>query len=121
MALGDLPAGEALYRHLSPYPHLHASAGPIYYGVAERPLGRLASLLGRQDEAQERLRRALEEHRRIGARYRTAVNEMDLAEVLVQVGGPENMAEAGALMDHARAVSEQGGYGSVLGRLEALG
>ncbi len=56
-----------------------------------------------------------------GPRCCTAVNEMDLAEVLVRVGGHENLAEAGGLMDHAREVSEQGGYGSVLGRLEALG
>ena len=118
VAFGDLKSLPALHRLLSPYAHLHASAGLIYYGVVERALGRLASVSGHLEEAEAQLRRGLDVHRGTSARYWTAVNEVDLAEVLVHGGKHDD--EARRLMDEARQLAEGGGYGSVLRRLEAL-
>ena len=118
VAFGDQKSATALHRLLSPYAHLHAAAGLLYYGVVDRSLGRLASVLGHLEEAETRLRRGLDVHRGTSARYWTAVNEVDLAEVLLRAGKHDD--EARRLLDEARRLAEGGGYGSVLRRLEAL-
>jgi hypothetical protein len=121
VAFDDRDAANELHRILLPYAQLHSTAGLTYYGSVERVLGQMASVMGRLDEAEARLRRGLDVHRGISARYWTAVNEVDLAVVLRRVGGEKNDAEARGLLDHAGELSEQGGYGSLLARLAVLG
>jgi class 3 adenylate cyclase/DNA polymerase III delta prime subunit len=113
----DRDAARALHGLISPFGHLYCATGPIFYGLADRAAGRLAGFLGDLDEAEARLRHALGEHRRIGARYWQATSAVDLAEVLEQVGGIAQSAEAQALKSEAHELAEGGGFGAVAVRL----
>jgi len=117
-------AAAALYERLLPFADLYAATGPIYYGALERPIGRLANLLGRPAEAEQRLRHALDAHRQVGANYWTAATMVDLVEVLV---GPDmsdldvaRRAETAQLIEQATALGSAGGYGAVIRRTTAL-
>ncbi len=120
VGLADDDAAAAVYQLLEPHAALHAASGPIYYGYADRAVGRLAAFLGRADEGQERLRRSLEVHRAAGARYWGARNAIDLAEALALAGRPVDDPEVAALLQEAGAASESAGYGRELKRLDQL-
>jgi class 3 adenylate cyclase len=120
VALAEDDAAAALYELLEPHAALHAVAGPIYYGYADRAVGRLAVFLGRVDEGEARLRHSLEVHRALGARYWAACNAVDLAEALFGAGRPAGDAEVISLLQEARTSSESGGYGRELKRLDRL-
>lgn len=120
MSFGDRDAAQALYELLVPFGHLHCTTGPIYYGVVNRSLGRLASLLGDLDEGERRLRLAVEEHARIGASYWKAVSLVDLTEVLLSNGSDLEDEHVRLLVDEARQLAERDGYGSVTKRLDRL-
>ena len=115
IALGDGAAVRALYRELAPHADLYASYGPLFYGHLERPLGRLAAALGNPVEAEERLRRSLEAHRRIKAPYWTAVSALDLAGVLTFRAA--RSAEIDALREAAAEIAAIHGFGGVQQRL----
>ena len=123
--LRDEPAARALYDQLSPYGDLHASSGPIYYGLTDRVIGNLARFLGRGDEAETRLRHALQVHREVGANYWTARTAIDLIELLLGLdSGPDRRTEMTQLLKETRDLALSGGYGSVSRRfadLEARG
>ena len=69
MLVGDREAGAALYALLEPharlFPLIARAVGCL--GSNEYYVGRLAGLLGRHDEAEARLRRAVAENDRAGA------------------------------------------------------
>ena len=124
VALNDRMAAAPLYERLLPFADLYAATGPIYYGALERPLGRLANLLGRPAEAEHRLRHALDLHRQVGATYWTAATMVDLVEVLL---GPDmadldatRRAEAVQLIEQATALASAGSYGAVIRRTATL-
>jgi tetratricopeptide (TPR) repeat protein len=100
--VGDREAGAALYALLEP----HASLFPLVaravscLGSAEYHVGRLAGLLGRQDEAVARLRRAVAENDRAGALPHAAAALLSLGETLAR-GGEEDAARD-ALQQAAR-------------------
>jgi DNA-binding SARP family transcriptional activator/tetratricopeptide (TPR) repeat protein len=89
--VSDREAGAALYALLEP----HAQLFPIIaravacLGSAEYYLGRLAGLLGRHDEAEARLRRAVAENERAGAAPHAAVARLRLGETLAHRGEQE--------------------------------
>jgi tetratricopeptide (TPR) repeat protein len=124
VALGDSEAQATLYERLVPFADLHAAAGPIFYGSMQRPVGRLAASLGRFDEAEDHLRRALAEHRRIGASFWLARTTVELAEVLLDAPssspdrGPRRQ-EALSLLQEARQLAVNR-YGEVAARAEQL-
>jgi hypothetical protein len=74
-------------------------------------------LLGRLDEAEERLRTALAEHLRLGASFWLATTAIDLTEVLLAGGGDND--EMRALVNEARQLAAAG-YGDVLSRADAV-
>jgi len=77
-------------------------------------IGNLAGYLGRQDEAERRLRHALEAHREVGAAHWTARAAVDLAGCLLGPDGiPDGRTEVIQLLDEARRLAEAGGYGAV--------
>ncbi|HEV2785986.1 MAG TPA: hypothetical protein VGV67_06335, partial [Solirubrobacteraceae bacterium] len=86
--VADRDAGAALYELLEP----HARLFPVLaraigcFGSAEYFLGLLAGLLGRDDEAEFRLRRAVAENDRAGVRPHAATALLRLGEVLAQRG-----------------------------------
>ena len=84
----DREAGAALYELLEP----HAALFPViaravgWLGSAEYFVGRLAGLLGRDEEAEARLRRAVDENERAGAGPHAATALLHLGEALARRG-----------------------------------
>jgi DNA-binding SARP family transcriptional activator len=91
--VGDREAGAALYALLEP----HAQLFPLIaravacLGSAEYYVGRLAGLLGRHDEAEARLRRAVTDNDRAGAGPHAAAALLRLGETLTH-GGEQDSA-----------------------------
>jgi hypothetical protein len=115
----DRQAAEQLYEILAPWSKLHCFTGPIYYGVVSRSLGRLAAFLGRAD-AEDLLRWALGEHRRVGAHYWATAAAVDLAEFIIGTGDPDRVREAAQLLDEFEDGARQSGYVAAVQRLEML-
>jgi tetratricopeptide (TPR) repeat protein len=86
--VADREAGAALYALLEPhaqlFPLIARAVGCL--GSAEYYVGRLAGLLGRHDEAEARLRRAVAENDRAGAGPHAAVALLRLGEALTDRG-----------------------------------
>jgi hypothetical protein len=119
--LGDASSAGVLYDQLSPYSDLHAASGPIYYGLADRMVGNLAGFLGRGNEAERRLRHALDVHRDIGAAHWTARTAVDLAGLLLDSDGkPDGRTEVNQLLDEASRLAEAEGYGAVARRVAGI-
>jgi class 3 adenylate cyclase len=124
IALGDARAQATLYERLVPFADLHAAAGPIFYGSMQRPVGCLAAALGRRDQAEDHLRRALAEHRRIGASFWLARTAVELAEVLL--GSPSSNPDGGRRRQEALSLLQEvrqlavNRYGDVEARAEQL-
>lgn len=93
VVLEDRDAAAATYEVLEPhaslFPLIARGAGSL--GPAELHVGRLAGLLGRQDEALTRLRRAVAESDRVGAGPFVALAQLRLGEAL-RAGGEEDAA-----------------------------
>jgi DNA-binding SARP family transcriptional activator len=89
--VGDREAGATLYALLEPHAHLFPLIARAVgcLGSNEYYVGRLAGLLGRHDEAEARLRRAVAENERAGAGPHAAVALVGLGETLLARGEPE--------------------------------
>jgi tetratricopeptide (TPR) repeat protein len=85
-ALGDPSHAAALHKLLEPYADRNIAVGwaSVCTGSASRNLGLLADLLGRRDEAIERLEAALAMNERMRARPWVIHSQIDLARVLAQ-------------------------------------
>lgn len=86
--VGDREAGEALYAVLEPHARLFPviGRGVVCLGSNELYVGRLAGLLGRHDEAEARLRRAVAANDRAGAGLHAALALLRLGEALTAAG-----------------------------------
>jgi hypothetical protein len=84
--------------------------GPLigWWGPVDHHAGLLLRLLGRLDEAEDRLRRALELEVRMGARPFLARTRGALAEVLERRGSPETAELRAAAVAGARALGAAG-------------
>ncbi|HSD75948.1 MAG TPA: LuxR C-terminal-related transcriptional regulator, partial [Solirubrobacteraceae bacterium] len=116
--VGDLRAAALLERRLAPLAGELVVVGHLVacQGAADRFLGILAAVGGREDEAEARLRAALALDRRTGPTW-TAHSALALAELLERRDG--DGAEALALRREARALAEAHGLGRVVRRLGA--
>jgi DNA-binding SARP family transcriptional activator/tetratricopeptide (TPR) repeat protein len=85
-ALGDPTHAAALHALLEPYADRNVAVGwaSVCTGSASRNLGLLADLLGRRDEAIERLEAALAMNEQMRARPWVVHTQIDLARVLAQ-------------------------------------
>ena len=94
--VGDLEAGAALYARLEPHARLFPILGRAVacLGSNELYVGRLAGLLGRHDEAEARLRRAVAANDRAGAGPHAALALLRLGEALMAGGQQESAREA---------------------------
>jgi tetratricopeptide (TPR) repeat protein len=83
LALHETAAAEPLYEAMRPYAHRWAINGIFAgcSGLTAHQLGRLASLLGRRDEARDWLEEALAAHRAAGAGLLVSRTERALAEL----------------------------------------
>ena len=80
MVLGDPTAAEPLYRLLAPFVGQVGFDGVTTVGLLEHHVGGLAGLLGRRDEAIERLERSRDGHASIGAPFFEARSRAQLAQ-----------------------------------------
>ena len=94
--LGDTRTAAPLYDLLLPYASLNAIAVPeLALGSTSRPLGVLATLLGRFDEAAEHFEEALRMNERMGARPWVAHTRTDYARMLLRRDAEEGPSRTG--------------------------
>ncbi len=95
-------AAADLYDLLAPYAMLTAVAIPeIAIGPVGRPLGLLATLLGRFDDAETHFDEALRISARLGARPALAHTQCDYARMLARRDGDGDLAQARELAERA--------------------
>jgi eukaryotic-like serine/threonine-protein kinase len=115
--VGDSSDADVLYEQLSGTRSKVVRVGPLagWWGPLDHHLGCLADLLGRHEEAEQRLRNALRIEERMGARPFTARTLARLAGVLT-ITGP---ARAAAVAEESMAVAAQIGAPGIIGEVEA--
>jgi len=107
--MGRDDAAALLYEKFSPYVGRFMFVGSLDEGAVARPLGRLATLLGRFDDAERHLLDALEMHERIPAPYWTARTRLDLAELFVTRQGATDSEAAHDLLQEVERSAESYG------------
>jgi pentatricopeptide repeat protein len=118
--VGRTDAAPLLSEQLLPYADSFAYLSCVDSGAMARPLGRLATLLGRYDDAERHLRDALATHERMGARFWTGRNQIDLAELCLARRAPGDDATAGDHLDHAQRIVDEYGLAGLQGRIDRL-
>ena len=83
-------------------------------------LGRICSLLGRDDEADQRFRAGLEMHEHLGHDQFAARTRIDWAQMLLQRGGEGDHERALELVRGALEVAERRGYAAAERRARAV-
>jgi tetratricopeptide (TPR) repeat protein len=108
--VGDVRRAVMLYDLLLPYGERCAVTGASYCrGAVARPLGVLATLLGRYDDAERHFEKALEMNARIRARIWVAHTQHDYARMLVARDQPGDREKAAALAAQALATAREVG------------
>lgn len=106
----DKERAALLHEMLEPYAEHNVVVGnaALCFGSVSHSLGRLAALLGRDEEAATHFERALEANRRLGARPSEARTQIAWAEALLGPGAAtkERVERARSLLEAARAVGE---------------
>src|SRR5262249_7885732 len=98
------------YDLLLPYGDRCAVGGALYCrGAVARPLGLLATVLGRHDAAERHFEKALEMNARIRARIWVAHTQHDYARMLVARDQPRDREKAAALAAQALATAREVG------------
>src|SRR5262245_62145174 len=108
--VGDVRRAATLYDLLVPYVDRCAVSGALYCrGAVARPLGVLAPLLGRYDDAECHFEKALEMNARIRARIWVAHTQHGYARMLVARDQPGDREKAAALAAQALATAREVG------------
>ena len=119
--LGDPEGAEDVYEILLPHRDLFAvdGIGAVLIGSLERPLGILAALIGRPEDADRHFIAAEEAHRRIGAPALLAQAQADHAAALVRAAGSVDRApeRALALASEAARTFDAMGAADMAGRI----
>jgi hypothetical protein len=119
--LDDTERAAQLHRLLLPWEELYITAGPsAYAGCATRYLGLLDATLGRLDDAEHRLRRAILIEERMEARPWEAYARFDLARVLADRGGDNNLVSAREELECALTIARDVGMQGILRKAEAF-
>lgn len=120
--IGDALRAAPLYDMLAPWAErcIVVGYGISGLGSAERPLGLLASTLGRHAEAVRHFERALATNERLGARPFAALTRFDLACELRRSADPAAQARAAGLIAQARDQATRLGMAELLRRIDAL-
>jgi class 3 adenylate cyclase/tetratricopeptide (TPR) repeat protein len=106
--LGDVPGAVVLFHLLAPYADQFVTTGPLNcLGSVARYLGRLATTLGRLDEADAHFAAAVAAHTRIGAPAWLVRTQLDWADLLLTRQGPDDVQMAVKLLDQALATARQ--------------
>src|SRR5690606_16718579 len=118
----DQDLAARLYDPLVPYAHLVAMAGgePVG-GSALRSLGKLATVMGRFDQAERHFEHALSVHEGMGANVCTARTNHDRAIMLARRGGPDDLERARELAGVVAEAARRLGVAALLPALVTLG
>jgi len=109
VALEDRAWAARVYEEVRSFPHLHMVQGFLggYEGPFVMYAGQLAALLGRRDEAQHLLERAIDAASAIGSPPFEALSKFSLASLLRRSGQARDRARAVALLEQAAATAER--------------
>jgi tetratricopeptide (TPR) repeat protein len=118
--LRHIEAAKILYERLTPFRHHLAFVVAVDQGVVARPLARLAMMLGRDDEAEDHLRLALDIHQRIQAVFWIARTQLDYAELLLRRNRAGDVQRAQEFIRAADESAEAHGYGGLQRRASTL-
>jgi class 3 adenylate cyclase/tetratricopeptide (TPR) repeat protein len=113
-------AAPLLYEQLLPYADRFAFLSCTDSGSLSRPLGRLATLLGRYDDAEGHLRDALAMHERMGARFWTGRTRIDQAELCLTRRAPGDVEAAREHLEAAQRIVDEYGLGGLQLRIDRL-
>ncbi len=118
----DHDRAEILYRLLLPYRdrNLVIGAAVACQGSVARPLGRLAALLGRWDEAEALFSQAIADNARMGAPGLVAHAQLHFARALRGRGKPADLDKADVLAAEAKVTAESLGLTALVDRVEQL-
>src|SRR5262249_12048452 len=106
--VGDVRRAAMLYDLFLPYGDRCAVTGVLYTrGAVARPLGLLATLLGRYDDAERHFEKALELNARIRARIWVAHTQHDYARMLVERDRPGDREKAAGFAAQALATARE--------------
>jgi DNA-binding CsgD family transcriptional regulator/tetratricopeptide (TPR) repeat protein len=119
--LGDRDRALVLYRQLAPYAELVAlAASEVSVGPVSRPVGILATLLGRHDDAAWHFEDAIARTQCMGARPWLAHTQHAYARMLAERRRPGDRERAVELLTSALEASERLGMAVLAGRVTAL-
>jgi hypothetical protein len=119
--LGDTERAGQLHPLLLPWEETYITAGPsVFAGCAIRYLGLLDATLGRLDDAERRLRRAILIEQRMEARPWEAYARFDLARVLAERSAGRGSVSAREEFQSALAIARDVGMQGILRKAEAL-
>jgi class 3 adenylate cyclase/tetratricopeptide (TPR) repeat protein len=118
--LGDARSAAVLHELLAPFGGQVGIDGVTTVGALEHYLGALATVLGRSDEAVERLQRACDVHHAIAAPFFEARSRHRLAAALLARDRPGDAGAAAVELGRAVALAERHGYGMVHRRAAEL-
>jgi DNA-binding SARP family transcriptional activator/tetratricopeptide (TPR) repeat protein len=119
--IGATKHAGALYSLLLPWGSLNAVAVPeVSFDSASRPLGTLATRLGRLEDAERHFEEALEMNERMGARPELAHTQVDYARMLRVRDGPGDRDRSRELLETAVAGYRELGMETWAARAEAL-
>jgi class 3 adenylate cyclase len=120
--LEHVERAEPLYEMLLPYSErcIVTGIGATVVGSASRPLGSLAGLLGRWDEAERHFEHALEMNIKIRARPWVALTQWAYARMLVRRGRAEDKEKALELLTGSLDTSQELGMQVTIERCLAL-
>jgi tetratricopeptide (TPR) repeat protein len=120
--LGDRARAEILYGLLQPEARYNVIVGnmAVSWGSAARPLGLLASFLGRFVDAERHFEDALAMDRSIGARLWVVRTQCDLAQLLYARGDDGGRQRARELVKHALTTAHEFDLAGLADRATAL-
>ena len=118
--LGRTDAAPLLHERLLPYRDRIVFFNIGEYGSAARSTGRLATLLGRYDDADALLHEALATHERLAAPYWIARTQIDIAELAAARGGPGDADAARDLLGAVQRAVDHYGYAGLQRRIDTL-
>jgi len=118
--LGDTSAADLLYERLSPFETQGITSGATFSGTVGMYLARLATVLGRHDDAMRLFERADAQLRALRAPFLHARNQVEWARLLSTLGADTDLHHARELLAEATTTAATYGCGGVERRANEL-
>jgi hypothetical protein len=108
--LGWVEPAEALFEQLRPFADRIVILGSVAWGPLSYPVGLLAAMLGRNEEAEAYFSQSVDIHGRIGSAWGVAMAQLAWGRLLVARDDPEHLEQGRAQLEEALATARIGGY-----------